>query len=163
MNSLRAKRIVFILTVAAGWFWALSHVRIPPTRSLSCRALWVTNSRAAILTVGEGGYVTFMHRVPAPPNHSGGMINVRLIKRVGCSQGRILSSDENDDYFCDGRYLGHAKRRSLSGEPKEPFSYNGKVPEGMIFVVGDDVDSYDSRYFGFIERANVEERGWSLF
>lgn len=163
MCSPRAKWLVFIVAVAVVWFWVLAHVRIPPTRSLASRVLWETNSREAIRKVTAGAYVTFMHRVPAPSSHGDGMINARLIKRVGCGPGSMLSANGNDDYYCDGQYLGHAKRWSLSGKPLVPFCYNDMVPVGKLFVVGDVEDSYDSRYFGFIERADVEETGWSLF
>jgi len=34
--------------------------------------------------------------------------------------------------------------------------FNGKVPEGTLFVSGQHRDSFDSRYWGFLDRKKVE-------
>ncbi len=79
----------------------------------------------------------------------------RLLKKVSCISGDKLETKARE-YYCDGEYLGMAKRYSLKGEPVDSFVYSGTVPEGMLFVTGNNPDSFDSRYLGFIERRNVE-------
>jgi signal peptidase I/conjugal transfer pilin signal peptidase TrbI len=79
----------------------------------------------------------------------------RLLKKVSCISGEMLETKARE-YYCDGEYLGMAKRYSLKGEPVNSFVYSGTVPEGMLFVTGSNPDSFDSRYLGFIERRNVE-------
>ncbi|MDH5543691.1 MAG: S26 family signal peptidase [Nitrospinota bacterium] len=76
------------------------------------------------------------------------------IKRVACNAGDLLEvSDQN--YSCNGRYLGRAKRYSLKGVLLKDFIFNGIIPEGEIFVMGEHKDSFDSRYLGFIKRDNI--------
>jgi len=79
----------------------------------------------------------------------------RLLKKVSCVSGEKLETRARQ-YYCDGEYLGTAKWYSLNGEPVDSFVYSGTVPEGKLFVTGRHVDSFDSRYLGFIERRNVE-------
>ena len=79
----------------------------------------------------------------------------RLLKKVSCVTGERLET-RTREYYCDGEYLGMAKWYSLKGEPVDAFVYSGTVPEGKLFVTGRHVDSFDSRYLGFIERSKVE-------
>jgi len=79
----------------------------------------------------------------------------RLLKKVSCISGEKLETKARE-YYCDGEYLGMAKWYSLKGEPVNSFAYSGTVPEGKLFVTGNNPDSFDSRYLGFIERSNVE-------
>jgi signal peptidase I/conjugal transfer pilin signal peptidase TrbI len=79
----------------------------------------------------------------------------RLLKKVSCVAGEKLETSARE-YYCDGEYLGMAKWYSLKGEPVDAFVYSGTVPEGKLFVTGHHVDSFDSRYLGFIERSKVE-------
>ena len=78
----------------------------------------------------------------------------RVTKRVGCSAGEELSR-EGRDFYCNGDFLGKAKEFSLKGERLTAFIYAGTVPEGKMFVASDHKDSYDSRYFGFIDKKKV--------
>ncbi len=66
-------------------------------------------------------------------------------------------------YYCNGKYLGRAKEYSLKGEEVDNFVYNGAVPSGKVFVMGEHKDSLDSRYFGFIEAADVTAIGHPLY
>ena len=79
----------------------------------------------------------------------------RLLKKVSCVTGERLET-RTREYYCDGEYLGMAKWYSLKGESVDSFVYSGTVPEGKLFVTGHHIDSFDSRYLGFIERRNVE-------
>lgn len=86
-----------------------------------------------------------------------------FLKRVECDEGEQLSVDESKTYFCSGRYLGRAKDRSRAGEAVRHFCFNGVVPAGKMFVMGDHIDSYDSRYIGFVDKAEVVGRAWPIF
>ena len=57
--------------------------------------------------------------------------------------------------FCGNRFLGVAKTKSMKGEPVQPFVFNGIVPINKVFATGGHKDSYDSRYFGFVERSKI--------
>ena len=79
----------------------------------------------------------------------------KLMKKVTCIGGERLET-KTREYYCNGEYLVMAKWFSLRGEPLDSFAYSGTVPEGMLFVTGRHVDSFDSRYLGFIPRRKIE-------
>ena len=89
----------------------------------------------------------------------------KAIKRVGCAAGEVLFGKNgefscylpgNDEKpSCDGTFLGKAKEFSLKGEKLPIFSYSGVVPEGKMFLIGSHKDSYDSRYFGFVNVKDI--------
>ncbi len=78
----------------------------------------------------------------------------KVIKRVACAEGDELLVRERS-YFCNDRYLGQAKEYSLKGEKLTHFPFEGTIPEGKLFVFSNHIDSFDSRYFGFVERDDV--------
>jgi type IV secretory pathway protease TraF len=72
-----------------------------------------------------------------------------IVKKVGCRAGDHLSS-QSGQFFCNTVPIC----RALPGN--EPFEFNGTVPEGKVFLIGDSLDSYDSRYFGFIDEGAID-------
>ncbi|MGV8057568.1 MAG: S26 family signal peptidase [Smithellaceae bacterium] len=76
------------------------------------------------------------------------------IKRIGCSAREEIKNIGNE-YYCKNQLIAIAKDYSLGGERLKKFEFSGKVPEGDMFLVGDHQDSYDSRYFGFIEAKDI--------
>ena len=81
---------------------------------------------------------------------------VKAIKQVACDEGEILKVTGSDYYCNDNEFIGKAKEFSLKGEKLEKFVYNGKIPEGYVFVAGRHKDSFDSRYYGFIKKKDIE-------
>lgn len=89
------------------------------------------------------------------PQNQGITDGMSLVKRVGCKPGSILST-RNAMVYCDGVFLGIALRGVVSrAQEVKQFVFNGTVPEGKLFLVGDSADSYDSRYFGFVDTNQV--------
>jgi conjugal transfer pilin signal peptidase TrbI len=76
------------------------------------------------------------------------------IKRIGCSAGEEINNIGND-YYCKKKFIARAKDYALGGERMKKFEFSGKIPEGNMFLVGDHLDSYDSRYFGFIKAKDI--------
>ena len=72
-----------------------------------------------------------------------------LVKRVGCLPGQHLRVTvmEAD---CDGKFLGWVREFSLAGKRLAPALFDGIIPPGMVFLVGDHPASYDGRYFGLV-------------
>ena len=79
----------------------------------------------------------------------------KVIKRISCVEGEYLYCNAAGAYYCGKRFLGMAKTTSKKGEPVQPFVFNGIVPVNKIFATGGHKDSYDSRYFGFVERSKI--------
>ncbi|QEM66747.1 hypothetical protein FO488_00300 [Geobacter sp. FeAm09] len=172
-----SRRWLLIAAVLVVEVYVLCHLRIPLTRSLESLVFWWTPDTEHHRVISTGDYVTFDQKVPMvigkvasirefitslfghqtsePANTIG------LLKRVGCSPGENLSVDANGYYYCDGRYLAVAKRE-VAGKPITPFCFNGRIPAGMIFVIGDDARSYDSRVYGFISRDRITGVAWAI-
>ena len=74
-----------------------------------------------------------------------------IVKRIGCLPGDRLVKEEMN-FYCNGSFLGQC----MTGKNIASFQFNGKVPMGKVFLVGDRDDSYDSRYFGFKSINDIE-------
>ncbi len=72
-----------------------------------------------------------------------------LVKQVACVPGDRLT-EKHRMFYCNGLYLGTAKIRALDGEKINHFKFNGIIPKGYFFAFGNDVNSYDSRYYGLV-------------
>lgn len=107
---------------------------------------------------GKGDYVLL--EISTPLLKDGKPFEV--VKRVACAKGDTLAVI-NKEYFCNGQNLGKAKEYSLKGEKLKNFSFFGEIPENMIFVSGSHIDSYDSRYFGFLNVEKVKAIAHPIF
>jgi type IV secretory pathway protease TraF len=82
-----------------------------------------------------------------------GESDLRVTKQITCWSGDALKVIDRS-YFCNGQYLGHAKAFALSGKKLPQFVFNGLVPADSAFVTGEKKDSFDSRYWGFLDTRN---------
>jgi len=81
---------------------------------------------------------------------------IKVTKKVGCVAGDLLEVRKGNAFFCNHVLIGHAKDKTKDGQPLNVFLFNGTVPEGKLFAFGTNKDSYDSRYFGFVDVAKVQ-------
>jgi signal peptidase I/conjugal transfer pilin signal peptidase TrbI len=143
--------------LAAGTFLP-GKLSVTLTPSLDHRVFWLDRSPER---VSKGDYVLFRHR--ELPAGMGVKTPEDVLKIVGCDEGDVLSVDSDRLFFCNGDYLVRAKEVSLKGEPLRHFVFNGTIPRGYVFVMGQHRDSYDSRYFGFIEKKSIRARAYPIF
>jgi conjugal transfer pilin signal peptidase TrbI len=118
------------------------HLTITKTRSVKYHLFWEIDRK----TPQKGDYV----RLPLYEKKIG-CAPCSIVKRVGCLPGDRLIS-KGVKYYCNSEYLGQCK----TGKNITPFQFSGTVPPGMVFLVGDKDNSYDSRYFGFQQIADIE-------
>ena len=85
-----------------------------------------------------------------------------VMKIARCIPGEYLRVADRR-YYCNNVYLGTAKEYSLRGEKVDHFLYDGVIPQGKLFVMGEHRDSFDSRYFGFIEVTDVTAIGHAIW
>ncbi|MDA8090389.1 MAG: S26 family signal peptidase [Nitrospiraceae bacterium] len=152
-NFLKVFSLVFLVLLVA----AEASGRIALNLSPSVKPwLFFLVRHPAVITKGD--YVIFR------PKHMDPYINGKtLVKKVTCDEGDTLT-EHGKKYFCNGDvYLGRAKDFSLKGERLKNFVYNGVIPKGFCFVSGSNINSYDSRYWGFLKKSDIEARAYPVF
>ena len=114
--------------------------------------------------ISNGQPVDVMSTVLLEQKHKDGRLPIitPVMKIARCISGEHLKVSDRR-YYCNNEYLGTAKEYSLRGEKVDNFIYDGIVPEGRIFVMGQHKDSFDSRYFGFIEAKDVTAIGHPVY
>lgn len=78
-----------------------------------------------------------------------------IAKYVKCIEGEYLKVTKDKKYFCNGEYLGFAQNKNSKGESVQNFVFNGVIPQGKFFAMGTHLMSYDSRYFGFVDKNKI--------
>jgi type IV secretory pathway protease TraF len=142
--------LVFLAALLAG-AWLPGRIIVATSASLDHRVFFLV----PVSTIRTGDYLVFRHMdttfVPRGLNPD----NDRLIKRVSCGPGEILTSDAERQFFCNGIFLGKALDRDSKGQTLPRFHYAGTVPAGSFFMMGSNPRSYDSKYFGFIHADDI--------
>jgi len=106
---------------------------------------------------GELG--AFYFNVPNNPYWKEG---TRFVKRfVGCPND--LLEVRGRGFYVNGKLVGTARTQDSHGVPVSQFAWNGKIPDGYYFVLGDNPRSYDSRYWGFVKKEWIAGRAYPLF
>ena len=134
-----------------------SHLSFTMTPSLKYRLFWL-NNYSAKNSIGKGDYVMFEFSTKYINNGQ----SIKAIKEVVCIPGDNLNVDNKKNYYCNGHYIGTAKDTSLTGVKVDNFRYTGTVPEGSYFVMGHIKDSFDSKYYGFIQRSRIEKIAYPI-
>lgn len=156
-NTSRSKinLVVFLIALILLGLWIPSRFSLTVSKSLNHRLFFLSPwSDKGSIPVKEGSYVLFEIDHPLIADLIKLTNTNRAIKRITCSPGSVLTV-ENTEYFCDGRKLGKAKEYTSKGKRIDNFVFDGAIPKGSYFVMGDHPDSFDSRYFGFIENSDI--------
>jgi len=141
---------LFLAALSLSGYWLCSRLAFAISPSVSHRLFLLERSGRV---PRKGDYVIFSFASPLLESGK----RQRLIKQVACEPGDTLKVDiRNRFFYCNGNYLGMAKVITLKGKTLPLFVYNGQVPEGMLFVSGQHKDSFDSRYWGFLDQQEVE-------
>lgn len=87
---------------------------------------------------------------------TGECTGIKVSKKVGCIEGDRLEVKNGNAFYCNNVLIGYAKKTTKDGQPLTMFNFNGVVPKGKIFAYGTNKDSYDSRYYGFVDVSKVQ-------
>jgi len=148
------KRQVMVLLPVIGIFLLLHFLPfkliLVESRSLDIHVVIYEPGR---MDINLGDIAVFRWVGPDPQNKGlkDGMI---LVKRVGCMPGQKLNVTRLQ-YFCDGKAGSMLMQKDSRGKPVRPFLYHGEIPDGKYFMVGTHPMSYDSRYWGFIDKSQI--------
>lgn len=133
-------------------------ISVTLTPSLKHRLYWLTRNPDKVM---RGDYVLFRHKELT--DRIGMKMSEDVMKILGCNEGDLLTVDVEKKFYCNGEYLVRAKDISLKGEPLQHFVFNGQIPKGFMFVMGQHKDSYDSRYFGFVDKSRILAKAYPIF
>lgn len=142
IEAQKAYRLVVIAFVVGAVNWAVPHLAIVLSESVRYSVLWRVGG-----SIGKGDYVN----VPLPEAFRRSGRPKWMTKRVGCVAGEILRVG-NGGHYCDGEWMGAVLRFGSDGKALHPFVWDGPVPAGKVYLVGDSPLSYDSRYLGFFDQ-----------
>jgi len=97
----------------------------------------------------NGEYVLMVWKGVDPNGISKLREGTTIVKKVGCLPGQHLkvTMKQTD---CDGEKIGHIRHTTIDGKPISPALYDGVIPAGKAFLLGEHYYSYDSRYFGLV-------------
>lgn len=119
-----------------------------------------------VLAHGESVPYTIFWKLPRSPAKKGDFVTLEvshpiigaqpkaLTKRLVCDAGDWLQLKE-DAFYCNGERLGGFITRTWDDRPLQPFAFDGRIPEGKAFVMGTHPRSFDSRYFGLVDKARL--------
>jgi len=122
--------------------YTLMNVQIVMTDSIEATITWPSD-RTPVL----GDFVTFKLTnkvIPTPDN------TVQVTKILSCNQNQYLLKKE-DNWTCDGQFIGKSRKIAINGDTLEIFTFDGLIPKGKAFVTGTHKNSFDSRYWGFVD------------
>lgn len=147
-------KIIMILSAAlAVGLWLPAHISVTVTPSLGHRIFFLVEPES--LDFKEGDYLLFHKQLYQAQTD-------QLLKMVGCAPGQLLRV-ANSEYYCGEKYLGHALANDSKGKQLPQFIYNGPVPAGSLFMIGNHPRSYDSKYFGFIHADSVLKKAYPIW
>lgn len=158
--TLKNKIIAFFICLfgAIGGYLISTNLIISISASLDHR--FFIKKDADLSQIKKGDYIQFhlthdqkeyLNRVAAEKKDG----DITAIKIVKVMPGEALENKDNCFFSESQPCLGCAKYKSRTGQIMKAFNYKGLVPDGSFFVMGTNIDSFDSRYFGFVEVKNV--------
>ena len=86
-----------------------------------------------------------------------------LTKEVGCAPGDLLAVDADRRFSCNGKPLGQALITDSHGNTLPLFSFNGVIPLENYFMIGSNLRSFDSKYFGFIKKNEILYKAYPIW
>ena len=147
LNSREKTLVVVILAALLVGAWLPERIIVSTSPSLEHRIFFLTRANSEI-KLGE--YLVFRHKDSGFVQKGLDPENDRMIKKVGCRPGDLLSTDVERNYFCGQKLLGVALQTDNKGRSLPQFEFSGPVPEDSYFMVGTNPRSFDSKYFGFV-------------
>ncbi|MDO8948220.1 MAG: S26 family signal peptidase [Desulfocapsaceae bacterium] len=117
-------------------------------------------------TIKNGDYLVFQGNKEEVEKHAKHMLNKdldRLIKKVGCVPGEMLTRDTQGQFFCQGIFIGNALEADSLMRPLPQFQFSGMVPGKNFFMIGTNPRSYDSKYFGFVDADKILHKALPLW
>ncbi|MFA7084711.1 MAG: S26 family signal peptidase [Arcobacteraceae bacterium] len=89
--------------------------------------------------------------------------NEEFVKIATCFPKDFLFVNEKFEYFCNGKQVGKALLKDSESKELIPFVFNGIIPPNKYFVTGIHIKSWDSKYWGFVDKERIVATAKGLF
>lgn len=109
--------------------------------------------------IGRGDYLAFRADERVGPWFPAGMTFIKEV--VGLPGDRVRV--ENGQVTVRGESRGELTLLGKLERSAQDFARDEEVPEGMFWVMGTAPESYDSRYWGYVEERQVIGRAYPVF
>ena len=152
LNSREKALAIVVLAALLAGSWLPGRLIVSTSPSLDYRVFFLTKTKT---TIRNGDYLVFKHDDTSFVHKGLDQKNDRLVKKVGCCPGEMLSVDTARKFHCGQRELGTALETDSKGRFLPVFDFTGPVPDNSYFMVGTNPRSFDSRYFGFIHADEI--------
>ncbi len=129
------------------------YFSISTTPSLNHRVFFL-RPLPPLSTIQDGDYLVFTQPETVSQKFWLSDTTAPMIKMVGCVPGEHLLV-EHQKIICEGVFLGTLLEKDSKGHVLPRFAHNGTIPPGKLFMIGHHAQSFDSRYFGFIDAKNL--------
>ena len=152
----RAAVLVFlVLAMLAGAYLFGIRISFNVSGSLPHRAFLTV--RGAEISCGLRSIGLFRLNVRNPYWDYGAVFAKRF---VGCPGDTLLV--KGAEFYLNGEKIAVASGHDSKGVAVTSFRFDGVIPAGSYFVLGDGERSYDSRYWGFVRKSWIVGRGFPL-
>lgn len=104
-------------------------------------------------------YVVFEYNKIDYKNYHNGKL---FIKKIGCDSGQNLLVQEYK-VVCDGRIIAAKFIKNKEGQVLPNYRYDGIIPNNEFFALGEHIQSFDSRYFGLVDKKQIINSARRIF
>jgi len=107
----------------------------------------------------KNDYVVFEYNKMDYKNYHQGKL---FIKKIGCNSGQHLLVTK-DKALCDGKLIATILQKNGEGKILPHYEYNGTIPSDSFFALGEHYRSFDSRYFGIVNKQQIKNTARRIF
>lgn len=140
--------------------WLPGRLNVVVSDSLAHRIFILSEPSAKIET---GNYLVFKYDDLSFMDPKKMSKSNLLTKEVSCAPGATLAVDVDRRFSCNGKPLGQALKTDSQGNILPQFVFNGIIPQDSYFMTGSDVRSFDSKYFGFINKNEILYKAYPIW
>lgn len=148
--------VLFVCAALAGAYFSGIRISFNVSGSLPSRVFLTI--RGAEISCGPGSVGLFRLNVRNPYWDYGAVFAKRF---VGCPGDALRT--KGAEFYLNSERVAVARGHDSKGVAVSSFRFDGVIPDGSYFVLGDGEKSYDSRYWGFVRKSWIVGRGFPLF
>lgn len=153
----RYTNIAFTLAAILFLYFAIKisdlHFVVPESESVVGNLFLLQNKNTS------NNYIVFEYTKTPYKNYHKDKL---FIKKIGCDSGQQLQV-KNNNIFCNGKLIAVAIDKNKEGEKLSKLQFNGIIPIDKFFALGEHPLSYDSRYFGLVDKKDIKNSARRIF